>query len=78
MAKMPTKKIPTAKIDDTLEKQWKGLEDIRITDAMPKMKEIEPTNKTLVKLVVQGDKVTAKPALSRPKIKQGLIPGEGK
>ena len=35
-------------------------------------------NKTLVKLVVQGDKVTAKPIMKRPKIKQGLIPGEGK
>lgn len=35
-------------------------------------------NKTLVKLVVQGDKVTAKPTMKRPKIKQGLIPGEGK
>lgn len=35
-------------------------------------------NKTLVKLVVQGDKVTVKPTMIRPKIKPGMIPGEGK
>lgn len=37
---MPTKtKIPTAKLDAELEKQYKEMEDISITKAMPK----EPT-----------------------------------
>lgn len=34
-------------------------------------------NKTLVKIVVKGDKVTKKPTHKRPKIKPGLVPGEG-
>ena len=68
-------KIPTAKIDNELEKQWKEMEDISITKMKPKE---ETANTTLVKLIVQGDKVTAKPTMKRPQIKQGLIPGEGK
>lgn len=88
-------KIPTAKLDDELEKDWKQMEDISITKGRPKVKTTDTTgrkylrdrpylrislagNKTLVKLIVQGDKVTAKPIMQRPKIKQGLIPGEGK
>lgn len=32
----------------------------------------------MVKLTVQGGKVSAKPIDKRPKIKQGMVPGEGK
>ncbi|OTF83603.1 tenectin-like protein, partial [Euroglyphus maynei] len=37
----------------------------------------ETGNKTLVKIITNGDKVTKKPTNKRPKIKPGLIPGEG-
>lgn len=76
--------LPAQKSDD-LDKKYKIMEDISITKAIPKEAASaseegdEPANRTTtVKLVVAGDQVTAKPVPSRPKVKQGLIPGEGK
>lgn len=66
---------------DELDKKYK-MEDISITKAIPKEpkeEEDETVNKTTtVKLIIAGDKITAKPVPIRPKVKQGLIPGEGK